>query len=57
MDTPSVYEDGGGMLVVDWHGPRPLTFEITAEVLEALILEVNLARADARRAREQATGR
>jgi hypothetical protein len=45
MAEPVVREDEHtGLLVIDWPHPRPVTFEITAEVFEALVTLVNIER-------------
>lgn len=43
--APTVVEDEAtGLLRIEWPIPRPVTFEISAELFEALVVQANMGR-------------
>lgn len=44
--APVVVEDETtGLLRIEWPNPRPVSFEISAEAFEALVVQANMGRA------------
>lgn len=44
-ETPAVrQDDASGLLIIDWPKTRPTSFEIAADVFEALVTMINVER-------------
>lgn len=42
--APTVYVDCNGRLTILWPVPKPATFEMTAELFESMVREINAHR-------------